>query len=99
MLTPEVSMTRRLLSILCLAQLTGCGSCISHGPAPPIPMPPAPVPISVGPFGRFDGRVLAEWDIDGRFMTLREKFAYVDSDNKAWLAPSRARRKGASIPE
>jgi Protein of unknown function (DUF1353) len=87
-------MSRHLLLLLCLAQFTGCGSCISTVPAPPVPPP-----IPPAPFGRFDGQVIAAWDDDGRFMTLNDKFTYIDASNKAWLAPAGAHVNGASIPE
>ena len=36
-------------------------------------------------FGRFEGDVVAVWDSDGRHMTLREDFAYVDPKDRRWL--------------
>jgi hypothetical protein len=87
-LLSEAPMGRHLL-LLCLAPLAGC-SCTSTPPAPPIP---------VAPFGRFDGQVVAAWDDDGRFMTLRDKFIYIDANSKAWLAPAGAHVNGASIPQ
>jgi hypothetical protein len=49
-------------------------------------------------FGRFDGEVVASWDDDGRNMTLREDFAYIDSQARRWVAPSGSVVNGASIP-
>ncbi len=49
-------------------------------------------------FGRFEGEVVASWDDDGRNMTLRQDFAYVDSQNRRWEAPSGSVVNGASIP-
>lgn len=49
-------------------------------------------------FGRFEGDVVASWDADGRNMTLRENFVYVDSQDRHWTAPAGAVVNGASIP-
>ena len=49
-------------------------------------------------FGRFEGDVVASWDADGRHMTLRENFSYVDSQNRRWAAPAGSVVDGASIP-
>jgi len=49
-------------------------------------------------FGKFVGRVVAEWNPDGRTMTLREPFGYVDPDGLAWSAPKGSQVDGASIP-
>jgi len=76
-------MNGRLLLLLSLSQLVGCSSCT----------------VRPGPFGRFEGRVLTEWDKDGRFMILQEPFAYFDASNKRWSAPVGARINGASIPQ
>ncbi len=59
----------------------------------------APRPISeMADFGRFDGEVIASWNNDGREMTLREDFIYVDSTNRQWVAPAGSVVNGASIP-
>lgn len=50
-------------------------------------------------FGKFDGKVVASWDDDGRNMTLTEKFAYIDASKKRWDAPKGAVVNGASIPK
>lgn len=50
-------------------------------------------------FGRFEGDVIAVWDHDGRNMTLREDFAYVDAQGRRWLAPANSIINGASIPQ
>lgn len=50
-------------------------------------------------FGRFEGRVVATWDDDGRNMTLIEDFAYVDPAQKRWDAPKHSVVNGASIPQ
>jgi hypothetical protein len=50
------------------------------------------------PFGKFEGRVLAEWSEDGRTMKLEEDFAYIDVAGKRWLAPKGSAVDGASIP-
>jgi hypothetical protein len=49
-------------------------------------------------FGRFEGDVIASWDADGRNMTLREDFAYVDAQDRRWVAPRGSVVNGASIP-
>ncbi len=49
-------------------------------------------------FGRFEGSVVASWNDDGRNMTLREDFVYVDPKDRRWLAPSGTVVDGASIP-
>lgn len=72
-----------------LALVCGCG------PSNP---PAASIPGSVN-FGRFEGDVIAVWDQDGRNMTLREDFAYIDSRGRRWLAPANSVINGASIPQ
>ena len=49
-------------------------------------------------FGRFEGDVIASWNDDGRNMTLRENFGYVDARNRLWAAPAGSVVNGASIP-
>src|SRR5262245_22637636 len=49
-------------------------------------------------FGRFEGEVVASWDDDGRNMTLRQPFAYLDAQNRVWEAPAGSVVNGASIP-
>lgn len=59
----------------------------------------APLPGCDGSkWGRFEGRVSATWDDDGRNMTLVEEFAFHDSDGKKWTAPAGSVVNGASIP-
>ena len=48
--------------------------------------------------GFFEGEVVASWDSDGRKMTLREDFSYVDPNNRRWVAPAGSVVDGASIP-
>ena len=48
--------------------------------------------------GYFEGEVVASWDSDGRKMTLREDFSFVDPNNRRWVAPSGSVVDGASIP-
>ncbi len=50
-------------------------------------------------FGVYVGRVVAEWDTDGRHMILRKPFAYVDPFGVRWEAPEGSRVDGASIPQ
>jgi hypothetical protein len=49
-------------------------------------------------FGRFKGSVQTEWLSDGRHMKLLTDFAYIDPDEREWLAPKGAQIDGASIP-
>lgn len=51
-------------------------------------------------FGRFVGRVVAEWNRDpkARTMTLVEDFAYIDPSGARWDAPRGSVVDGASIP-
>ena len=53
---------------------------------------------SAAAFGRFEGEVVASWDNDGRNMTLRQPFVYIDAQNRPWQAPAGAVVNGASIP-
>ena len=49
-------------------------------------------------FGRFVGQVVATWNADGRTMTLREPFTYIDPAGTEWHAPAGSTVDGASIP-
>jgi len=49
-------------------------------------------------WGRFDGRVVARWEADGRTMTLLAPFAYVDPRGVRWDAGPGLALDGASIP-
>lgn len=49
-------------------------------------------------FGEFRGEVVGVWDPNGRDMTLREDFIYIDPRKKEWKAPSESVVNGASIP-
>jgi hypothetical protein len=51
-----------------------------------------------GPWGRFEGAVVARWDDDGHTMTLEEPFAYVDARDARWPAAAGTVIDGASIP-
>jgi len=56
-------------------------------------------PLSPPPrWGRFEGKVVAEWDDGGRDMTLMQPFAYVDPRQERWEAAAGAVVNGASIP-
>jgi len=48
---------------------------------------------------RFEGRVVAEWLPDGRYMQLQEDFSYVDKNKIRWTAPKGSKVDGASIPQ
>ncbi len=62
-----------------------------------VPTVALPTP-SRSDWGRFEGEVVASWDADGRLMTLRDDFAYIDPTGKHWLAPAGTVVDGASIP-
>ena len=49
-------------------------------------------------FGRFEGDVVGVWSPNGRDMTLREDFAYLDPRGTRWEAPTGSVVNGASIP-
>lgn len=49
-------------------------------------------------FGRFEGKVMTEWEDDGRHMRLLADFRYFDPRGTDWLAPKGRRIDGASIP-
>lgn len=48
--------------------------------------------------GSYSGNVKAEWNRDGRTMTLLEKLVYVDPLDRKWIAPKGHVVDGASIP-
>jgi len=48
--------------------------------------------------GSFSGHVKAEWNDDGRTMTLLDNFEYVDPRDRKWVAPKGHIVDGASIP-
>jgi hypothetical protein len=58
----------------------------------------APTASTTASFGRFEGDVVASWDSDGRNMTLRQPFGYIDPQNRVWPAPAGSVVNGASIP-
>jgi hypothetical protein len=63
--------------------------------------PGRPIPgLKVGDYsyGRFVGTVVAEFNDDGRTMTLRKAFSYIHPDLGRWRAPSGSVIDGASIP-
>ena len=49
--------------------------------------------------GKFVGTVQAEFNTDGRSMTLLQPFKYVDPSGIEWLAPKGSTVDGASIPQ
>jgi hypothetical protein len=50
-------------------------------------------------FGRFIGRVVAQFLDDGRGIQLTEEFAYVDPLGRRWVAAKDSKVDGASIPK
>jgi len=75
----------RLLVAAAVLLMAGCGS--------------KEKPVAPAPFGKFEGRVVTQWEDDGRNMRLEEDFAYVDARGKRWLAPKGSTINGASIPQ
>lgn len=75
-------MRKYVIATCCVAALLGCSG--DSGPA--------------DSFGHFEGDVIGVWDPNGRDMTLREGFAYIDRTQKRWHAPSGSVVNGASIP-
>jgi hypothetical protein len=55
-------------------------------------------PAAADSYGSYVGRVVVQWNDDGRSMTLIEPFAYVDPKGVRWEAPVGTRIDGASIP-
>jgi Protein of unknown function (DUF1353) len=55
--------------------------------------------ISAFATGKFVGNPVAQWEADGRSMTLVESFEYVDVNGRSWKVPSGVRVDGASIPQ
>lgn len=79
-------MTVRFLVLVSLLAVIGCNGCDDGGP------------VGTEKFGRFEGNVIGVWEPNGRDMTLREDFAYVDPRGKKWNAPTGSVVNGASIP-
>jgi uncharacterized protein DUF1353 len=50
-------------------------------------------------FGKYIGRVVAQWDDSGREMVLTEPFGYLDPEGNKWDAPAGSKIDGASIPK
>lgn len=48
--------------------------------------------------GRFEGKIITEWDGGGRKMTLLEPFTYIDASGRRWPVPKGTTVDGASIP-
>lgn len=64
-----------------------------------VPTPPTGPLVARDPrFGRFIGKVVAEWLPDGRQMRLIEPFAYESPTAQRWDAPKGSVIDGASIP-
>jgi hypothetical protein len=51
-----------------------------------------------GPWGFFQGQIVAEWLPDGRTMQLTEPFEYIGPDRRSWRVPKGTKVDGASIP-
>lgn len=49
-------------------------------------------------FGSFKGEIIATFSGDGRNMTLRRPFGYIDPKGRGWDVPSGSVTDGASIP-
>src|SRR5262245_41210351 len=48
--------------------------------------------------GTFVGRIVTQWETDGRQMTLLEPFQFVDPRGRRWSVPRGITVDGASIP-
>lgn len=57
-----------------------------------------PVAAQVGPFGRFEGEIVARWNDGGRTMTLLQPYSYIDGQGRRWPVPAGTTVDGASIP-
>lgn len=75
-----------------------CGCLLSLAGCEQMPLPDSANTREPQYFGRFEGDVIASWDADGRNMTLREDFAYIDAQDRRWVAPRGSVVNGASIP-
>ena len=49
-------------------------------------------------FGRFIGKLVAQFEGDGRKVTLIEPYAFVDPMGEEWSVPASAKTDGASVP-
>lgn len=49
-------------------------------------------------FGRFIGKLVAEFEGDGRKVTLIEPYSFVDPMGEEWPVPAGAKTDGASVP-
>lgn len=49
--------------------------------------------------GEYRGRIVTEWDPDGRTMIVQTPFEYVDSSGRKWPVPAGVKVDGASIPQ
>jgi hypothetical protein len=58
------------------------------------------LPLAARPegLGTFVGRIVTEWQDDGRLMTLLEPFQFVDGSGRKWSVPRGIAVDGASIP-
>ena len=98
----KVRVTVLYCSLCCSLALVGCTPSQNGDSTPKQPdddTAPPDTERADDPFGRFEGEVVAVWNPDGRNMTLREDFAYVDPRKKRWPAPSDSVVNGASIPQ
>lgn len=86
-----------LLGATALVFVAGGANCDPTGAE--LPNPPLNALPAGESFGRFEGRVIAEWTGDGRNMRLIEDFAYIDGTGRIWRAPAGSIINGASIPQ
>ena len=75
-------MSGRLAPMCLLLAVLGCAGGSQQESGSPIPEEEA------ASFGRFEGEVVGVWSPNGRDMTLREDFVYIDPRQKRWEAPS-----------
>ena len=75
-------MIGRIAPLCMLLGMFGCGGAEQEGSGPTGPEQ------DTQSFGRFEGEVVGVWSPNGRDMTLREDFVYIDRRQKRWEAPS-----------
>ncbi len=92
----ESILGRLLVSALIFAVGGATGWYLGHHA---FPTPPPPEPPSTNVFGRFPVSAKIELLPDGRTARLLDDFAYIDPDQRVWLAKKGAIVDGASIPK
>jgi uncharacterized protein DUF1353 len=57
-----------------------------------------PAAMADSGYGRFVGKFVAEFDVDGRKVKLMEPYGFVDPQGKTWDVPAGYLTDGASVP-